>query len=87
MNIKIYSVSLPVCVLGVKEVLMRKLNTLRLDLGEVLSFVTDNTYFNIDTDSASKHIVLCSSSTDVSCIKMLNLFLSYLTRMRNCMIV
>lgn len=69
MNIKIYSVSLPVCVLGVKEVLIRKLNTLRLDLGEKLSFVTDNTYFNIDTDSASKHIVLCSSSTDVSCIK------------------
>ena len=69
MNIKIYSVSLPVCVLGVKEVLIRKLNTLRLDLGEKLSFVTDNTYFNIDTDSASKHIVLCSSGTDVSCIK------------------
>lgn len=69
MNIKIYSVSLPVCVLGVKEVLIRKLNTLRLDLGEKLSFVTDNTYFNIDTDSASKHIVLCSSSTDVSCTK------------------
>ena len=69
MNIKIYSLSLPVCVLGVKEVLIRKLNTLRLDLGEKLSFVTDNTYFNIDTDSASKHIVLCSSSTDVSCIK------------------
>ena len=61
--------SLPVCVLGVKEVLIRKLNTLRLDLGEKLSFVTDNTYFNIDTDSASKHIVLCSSSTDVSCTK------------------
>lgn len=36
MNIKIYSVSLPVCVLGVKEVLIRKLNTLRLDLGEKL---------------------------------------------------
>lgn len=69
MNIKIYSVSLPGYVLGVKEVLMRKLNTLRLDLGEELSFVTDNTYFNIDTDSASKHIVLCSSSTNVSCIK------------------
>ena len=69
MNIKIYSVSLPVCVLGVKEVLIRKLNTLRLDLGEKLSFVTDNTYFNIDTDSASKHIALCSSSTDVSCTK------------------
>ena len=69
MNIKIYSVSLPVRVLGVKEVLIRKLNTLRLDLGEKLSFVTDNTYFNIDTDSASKHIVLCSSSTDVSCTK------------------
>lgn len=69
MNIKIYSLSLPVCVLGVKEVLIRKLNTLRLDLGEKLSFINDNTYFNIDTDSASKHIVLCSSSTDVSCIK------------------
>lgn len=69
MNIKIYSVSLPVCVLGVKEVLLRKLNTLRLDLGKNLSFSTDNTNLNIDMGCAAKHIVLCSSSTDVSSIK------------------
>lgn len=69
MNIKIYSLSLPVCVLAVKEVLLRKLNTLRLDLGKNLSFSTDNTNLNIDMGCAAKHIVLCSSRTDVSSIK------------------
>ena len=69
MDIKIYSVNLPICVLGVKEDLVRKLNALRLDLGEKLSFFTDDTYLNIDKDCSAKNIVLCSSSTDASSIK------------------
>lgn len=69
MDIKIYSVNLPICVLGVKEDLVRKLNALRLDLGEKLSFFTDDTYLNIDKDCPAKNIVLCSSSTDASSIK------------------